>query len=494
MKGGLLYNLLDSLSQAEKNQVTRFFNRSVNRDRKYSLLYRILAESNSYEEEEIVKKLYGDVQGCVARFEAACDYVGYLTIEALSLKDDALHSQSAFVRKAIEKKLPRLARKTLIKAMAKAWKDEEFECMLLLMEENKRLVQAGGKSACQKAQVPERKVVFGHIHHLQCIEESLEIYQRGKHVHLSEEVATCIADMREPVRRFVSNSQREIAGRLQLLVREGILEGDYEKACASQSKLAKLVQESRLPRLKSLRINETGLHLRMLIILGRFEEAAKESLRLQSIPANSDSEKILKLRLKLGADFCAAMTLGRSRLGQEAILLLHEKQHLIPENKVAKLYHYAALFMAMEGRWEEVNRWAHLILSLPGKHRLPESWPPYLMLLLAAIELEDPQSASTYLSRLRRNAKTSSYAYPRKATQGLSRLINLPANESRLLLHRFQRELQGICEDKAESLASSYFDLASWIEARLSGKPLRQVLEKQSYAPLKQLFSSKSSA
>ena len=474
--------------------MTRFFNRSTNRYKNYALLYRIMLESKSFDEEAIVKKLYGEDDAGNARLEAACDYVGRLTIAALALKDQDLHSQTSFVRKAIEKKLFRLARQVLAKALEKAWREEEFESMLLLLEEDRHLQDSGGQSARKKSNAPGRREVFERLHHLQSIETAMEAYQESKHARSSEEKEQCIAAMRAPVRGFAPESQRETAGRLQLLVRENMLLGDFAEACAHQSQLARLVQGSELPRLQRVCLAETGLHQRMLMLMGRFEESGLETMRLKSIPTKHAAEEALKLRLVLTADFCAALTLGRPRLGWEAIRKLQAEHHLLPQHKAAKLFHYAALFMAMEGRWDEVSRWSHLILSLPGKHRLPESWPPFLLLLLAAIELEDPESASTYLSRLRRCAKASAYTYPRKVALGLARLINVPANESRLLLKRFKEELRELCGDKRELVASSYFDMDSWIESRTSGITLGQVMAKQAYAPLKQFFSAQGSA
>lgn len=450
-----------------------------------------MLENGKYDEEGIVNNLYGDLAHGMARFEAACDYVAHLVISTLASKDPDSQFQIPFIRKAIHKGIPKLAQKTLARAMDKAWREEEFEQLLILQQENLRLQKESGRDANAKGKIPRRREIFGIIHHLQCVEDAMEGFQKIKWVQ-SAHVEKFIASLQAPLQEFSIRSEREKVARLRLEMRFAMIRGQHVEACRLQSEVTDLLYASQVPRLQRKRIAESGLHIRLLHAIGEIEDAGLECLRLQTLPAHSESDMAMKIRFKLSSDFCMAMTTGRRALGWDASKLLLEEQDRLPKDKIAKLYHYASLFMAMEGQWGEVSRWSHLVLSLPGKQRVLMTWPSLLMLSLAAIEMGDPESASTYLNRLKRQAKRCEQAYPSVAARGLARLINVPANESRLLLLSFKKELQKLCSDEKESLASSFFNLSTWIEARISGRPLSQVLEQTQFESLKRLFSATS--
>lgn len=485
MKGSDLHILLQALTQAEKNQITRFFNKTASEEKKYVQLYRTLVETTLLDEDKLAIDLYGNGANRAARLASACDYLGQLVVEALAAKDPGLYQPLSLVRKAIQKQFFHLAYKLLVRALRQGFQEEEYELLLLLLQESLLLKKACGLDALAKSGIPGRRALFQVVDQLHQIEEALEYYQQ--HKWEGEQVALSLESMLSKLAASIP-SDRLRFGRLQLEMRCAFLRADYHLACTLQGQIAHLVRESKALRLQEHRIPESGVYLRLLHVTNAYQEAALEALRLQAIPASNPLEDALKLRLRLSADFCTAMTLGRRQLGWEACALLATSHGDISPRKVGMLYFYAALFMSLEGRWDEVSRWCHLLLALPAKQRLPEAWPPFLLLGLAAIELDDPDAANVYLRRLLRHAKACSQAYPAIAARGLAKLVNMPFGESRLLLKQFRAEIDSLFLDKNELFQSNYFDLRLWIDARIQGRALSKVIEDLDYQPYKQVF------
>lgn len=489
MKGERLHNLIISLSQAEKNQITRFFNRATNPGSKHSRLYRTLIELERFDEKLVLEELGEQSKVAKARFESSCDYLACLILEALGEKETGSQSEVAFVRKGMEKGFWKLARRRLEQAMKEVSKREDFEELYRLCLEAECLQRASGDQVKALESFP-RKWVFERLNNLETLRLGIEAFRSLRSKPL-EERKQAIEDTQLQISDCKFESVREKCMSIRLQVRLSALVHNFESTIIPQQKVLELIRSNRhLPELSALEIEESGIAIRFLIITKRFSEARLETMRLRAAPTISVIDKQQKWRLLLSGTIACAFSLGDISIGTEAIAELDAHVDSIPIKYRGRLYYYASLFMAYLGNWKECRRMTQGLLSVPKKFQKPFSWQPSLLLAITAIEEHDTEQALLYLNRMRRSLKNNSKKYPSIVHKGLSQMINLPTGEKRLHLRQLKNKLERVSRDPDELLEAKYFDLGMWIDSKFKGIDMLEVARKDNFSRFKEFAAN----
>ncbi len=487
MKGKKLYKFLNSLSQAEKNQCTRFLLPGGKKTGKYAVLYKILTEQKVYDENLTLKALYKNGKQTSRRFEATCDYLGELIIQTLALKDEDLGSLLPVIRKAREKGLIRLAGKHLRKAIRKATQDEEYEDLLQLYQEKDLLTLHFGYLIDQKTDCLPRSEVFQALVRLEEMGRMLDEFRSVKWMASEGNATEQIGILQEKLERIQPQSTREKYLYYRLRMRLAFISRDYFLACEFQKKVMELVYQSGIPRIKAQRIEESGHMLRIYHTVGLFQEADLELMRLKAAPIRTRHEKNLFLKHSLVAAFISAFTLGKQSTGLCALEEFKEVGDEISIKDRVKLHYYAALFLAMNGDWKASR--AHLITiqKLPARSRSIFSWQPELLLAIGYLEEEEPDMASTLLDRIERKAEKQTYPY--LISKGLARILYAAPPEAKLLLANLRALIIDLRERPGSRLDAVYFDLILWIDARLEKTTPIEISKSQQYLSARQAFA-----
>ena len=487
MKGEKLYHFLNSLNQAEKNQCTRFLLPGGKRLSKYALLYKTLIEQGDYDEQRTLVQLYGLQEHNMRRFEATCDYLGGLIIQALASKDDKINSLLPVIRKAREKGLIRLAGKHLQKAVKAAGQQEDFEELLPLFQERQILKTQYGYVVNLRTAGINRAEIFQSLVQLEQLHALLEEFRTAKWKVSKGKANGKLASLKERLNRLEIHSQREKYQQLRLQMRLCYVEQKFDEACDLQEEIMDLVYNSGIPRIEDNRIEESGRMLRMYHYVARFEAADLELMRLRAAPVYSHFDKAHYWRHILTAGFVSAFTLGKIDMGKAALAELGTMKELIPQEFLAKLYYYAALFLTMNNQWKEARPYLQSIQKLPAKARKLFTWQPEMLMALGYIEMEEPDMATMVLDRIQR--KNKGQAYPIALAKGLERILYAAPKESGLLLANLRSRLEELKDHPENYHESLYFDVALWIDARLQQKTMIDISRSQKFEWARQAFS-----
>lgn len=487
MKGKKLHNFLNSLNQAEKNQCTRFLLPRGNKTGKYAVLYKILTEQNDYDEDLTLEALYGERKGTIRRFEATCDYLGELVIQALALKDEEIGSLLPFIRKAREKGLIRLAGKNLKKAIRKAVEEEEFEELLQLYQEKDLLESQYGHKINQNIGQISRSAVFQSLVRLEELGQMLDEFRSIKWAVSEGNAIDQIEDLKTRLSGIKPGSAREQYMFNKLWMRLEFIVGNYLSASQFQENVMELVYNADISRISVHRIEESGHMLRIYHTIGLFDEADLELMRLKAAPIKTEHEKNLFLKHSLVAAFISAFTLGKYSSGQSALNEFKQVAECISPKERVKLHYYAALFHAMNGDWKASRPHLNSIQKEPARYRKIFSWQPELLLAIGYLEEEEPDMASVLLDRIERKAKDQ--AYPHLISRGLARLLYASPHESRLLLTNLRSRILELRKHPEGRLDSIYFDMVLWIDARLQKKTLIEISKSQHFLSARRAFA-----
>lgn len=487
LKGEQLHNLIISLSQSEKNQITRYLNRSVNPDKICIHLYRKMVEMPVFDEEALLDMVYPEQSRRLARFESSCDYLAQLIATALAAKDPHCFSWIPFIQKTMEKKLFKLAYKNLVQALKTAWEREQIPELYRLSLQAKELQHLTALDARGKAKVPAHQEIFQILGNSEFLatgwEEVRSIAHRyGKMgAEEQENLYSTLTKWLHQVNELQVHTDSERQGRLRILVRCQLMLRQFESALESQWELVNLGIRSDIPVLAERRITEMGTLLNLLYHNNSFQEARQMAMRLRATPAINPEQERERLRYLVKAGFNAALCTGDEAMGKQALTDLERRYQDIPLSKKASLYFYAALFGAYTGNWQETVRWLNQLLALPQKQRTLFTWQVPMLMAIAAIELEDYEMASTYQQRMRRISRHSGMELPNLVGKGLRRMLNVPANESRLILAQLRENLIQALEKPAEKRAAQYFNPLLWVDARLKRKMIIDIARDEDF-------------
>lgn len=487
MKGDKLHNFLISLNQAEKNQCTRYLLPSGKKAGKYAVLYKILTEQNDYDEKLTLQELYNTPNPSQRRFEATCDYLSELVIQALALKDEEIGSKLPIIRKAREKGLIRLAGKNLAKAIQEATKTEEFEELLILYQEKELLSSQFSLELKLGKEHLSRKDVFQSLVNLESLNYLLKDFRSFKWIASEGNAEGHLVRLESGIKRIEPRSARERFLYNKLQMRVAFIRRKYFEASKFQEKVMDLVYNSQIPRIVANRIEESGHMLRVYHNNGLFDAADLELMRLKASPIKTAHDQILFYRHSLVAAFISAFTLGKIPSGLSALDEFLEVAPQIPDKHRVKLHYYAALFQALNGNWRGSRPHLNAIQKMPSKIKKIFSWQPELLLALGYLEEDEPDMASLLLDRVQR--KSNNETYPLLISRCLVRILYTSARESRLLLTNLRSRLIELREQPGSRIDSIYFDMVLWIDARLQGKTLIEISKSQHFLSARQTFA-----
>gem|GEM_PF-5115165 len=446
-----------------------------------------MVASDVYDPSSVLEALYGKEPYTLQRFESTCEYLGELVIRALAEKEPQSINFIPDIRKAREKGMGRLATKFLVKTFKKAQEREEFEEMLLLFQESELLAEQLGVEIGQKFRFPDRKSTFKIIFNLEILCRLMEEFQLQKWKLAEGKATDYLKSLEEELGKIKVTSLREKYHLLQLEMRLLFFKQHYFEAVACQEEIIDLVMHSNIPRITSRRILE---HTRMISTyhnVGQFEKANLELMRLKAAPVLSSHDRSLKLRHSLSGQFISALTLGDVSQGHSALLEFKNSKDEISPEELGKFHYYAALFLSWTGEWKGARMQIQRIQELPAKKRKLFPWQLDLMFCLCYLEEEKPDLAAVSIERLGRKAQNSPYLS--LISRGLKRLLYLSRTDAKLLLSNLKLEILEQYKQPEVRWMANFFDLTTWIDAKLKNRTLLEEASIQHYLPARQVFS-----
>jgi len=493
LKGEQLHNLIISLNQSEKNQVTRFLNRSVNPDKICVHLYQVMVNMPIFNEAEALEILYPGNKRQKTRFEASCDYLAQLIVTALANKDPRCFSQLPFIQKAIEKKMFKFANKYLVQALKQAHQEERISELYLLSLKARELAQQTEARPRKKAGVPSHAEIFRSLCNLEKLEEVKLAFGELRQQMLLRHGEGHIEGIREQIQHLQATiggvepgSQREQAQQLKLFAWSHFMMGDYATALDFQEQLFELSNSSEIVEIADGKIHETSMYLRLLFLQGEYDTASQIARQMWTFRPRNAQQEEQRLRGFISAGFISALCMGNTELGRLATRDLQQNLGKIREAKRASLIFYAIQFSAYTAEWREVLRWSNELLKLPQKIRKTLQWQIPMMQAMASLELEDYELGNQFFDRFRRQCRQLSLQVPKVIAKSLGRVLNVPPSEARLLLVQLRDELTTLRQDPNERMALAYFDVRLWIDARLRYRTIQDIAKDLDYIPFRE--------
>ena len=447
----------------------------------------------AFDLDEALDTLYPGQNRRKARFESSCEYQAQLSIAALAAKDPACQSHIPFIRNALDKGMYKLAQKYLVNAMREAWAQERMEDLYTLSLIGKQLRRHVQADINEKAGIPEHKDIFGILHRLEIFQEALDDFAAlmrnrdgSPQPFAGKELASRWSNETD---RYPIITQTEQALLYKIEFWSHLAFQNYTEAEAVQERLVDLCLRAPADRLRRKAIKELGILIRMYHHNHKYTQAETASLRMMGIEAYSPEDELIRTKSRIKTGFMAAMGTGNVDRGREALRELKKFELQIPEDSRPNLYIYAILFCAFLGQWSNLLHWSNRFHSLPLKQRSRFAWQVHLVQAIAAIELQDMELANTFLTRMRRAARTKDFDLPKLAYRSLQRIINALPKETSFLTARFRSELNELMNVPAERSSAMFFDVRLWLEARQRNISIYEVAQAEEFRSFREYFA-----
>ncbi len=491
-----LFRLIKALSKGDRRNF-KLFARLQEGDKKYIQLFDAIDKQDAYDEKKLLKQFKGE--RFTKQFSVAKNYLYNYILRTLDIFQSDPHADLTSLIHKIEiligKNLFDQAEKLLKKAKHIAARQERFGEMLELLGHERMILDKTRKvkeyhAFIGEIQAYELKTLDQQTNVLQYLhlyDEAYKISKRSISARNEEDAQAIKTILLDPVLK----KENALSTRAEI-IRLGILNISYRyqhnfKKCLEISQELIQTYENHPHILKEKNDSYFSALRNYGIILyqiGNTEEALDILRKLKEAKAFNEQEKIRVFEdyyiFKIGACIENADILE----GIKAIKEL-EKQLPIYQPKLMKanelmLYYFVSYFYFFSGRSQEAVSWINKILNEPKTElRMDIQCMARVLNLLVHYELGNKDLLDYNMKSVYRFIANRErlFKFEKTILKYLRALNNIhPDEDKNEILSEFGKSLDQVLQDPFEKKALNLLDASRWIQGKLTGQTISDII------------------
>ena len=255
--------------------------------------------------------------------------------------------------------------------------------------------------------------------------------------------------------------------------------GDIEKATEKLGESFRIIREhqSLFPLFEALNI---GNALVLLYKDSRKDILARTILEdICSLEVEDHLEDYQKV-IWMSNTLHLALNLNDTNEGKRAIRELEDNEHLFPSFTKGYLYHLASLTHLSEENWNRAIYYQNRSSIALKRSKKLNGWTNYLVRALCYYEVGKFGEAKRNLKSIDYDSLAKGERYPLYLFNLLMDLIRYDQNVTLIKerLSTAHEEIEMLFQDETELFASIYFNILPWIESKIEGVEINEILSK----------------
>jgi hypothetical protein len=510
-----LFELIKSLSSAEKRYFKIFSGRHTSSDKKGSLqLFEAIEAQTSYDEEALVQHFKNE--RFVKHFSITKNRLYHQVLKSLDAfhihnsteaeLNQYLHYAEILFQKALYVQCGRL----MSTAHKLAMKHEKWGIMLQIIKRQKRLAETNQYEESSAKEVDDlckrENEIIARIQAESVLwrEKSvifLELFQKGQ-VRDPKIAAKLKPSVQKLRKRYISGQTSFEAAFLINHTESAYFFaiGDYKESYSALRKNMELA-ESQIELLKDEPGIYIGIATNLVYVcakLNKLDEADKYLHKSRNLPKilsgrlNDD----LELRTFINTYSLELAICNISGNTNRSQTLLHEMEKKLPkwEDKLsdvrkAAFYHAMSTLYFISGDLKKALHWNNAILNkIPIEKTEDQFCFAHMFHIIIHVDLENFEYLPHIIKSLARylDTRKRKFEFESLFMDFVRELHKSPVDEHRAFYQDFSEKLKVLETRPLEKTVFEYFDFQAWAEAKIIGKPIATVIQQK--APMKDLL------
>lgn len=498
-----LFRLIKSMTKGDRRNF-KLFARLQEGDKKYVQLFDAIDRQNEYNEAELLEQFKGE--RFTRQFSVAKNYLYNYILKTLHVfhKDpySGLGTLMHQIQILIGKNLYDQAAKLVRKAKHIAERQEMFQELLTLLAYERTILhrtnqlkqfeallqtlqEVEGKTIAQLANLNDFNLLYDEIYVL--MNKSISARRKKERTDVNEILANpLLAD------ESLAISVRAKLKRLDILNDCYMFKTDYVSCLKYSSEIIAIYEKyPDIRKEKNMRYINTVSNLGVFYYYFGDPSASLAMLnKLKMLETFTEQEQLRVFEKYYHVKIAQCIEVGDYQEGLSTIESF-VKEFAAVEGKITKsvelaIYYLGAYFYVLAGNPSESLTWINRILNEPKTElRTDIQCMARILNLFIHYELDNRDFIEYNLKSTTRFLanRDRMFGYERLVLKYLRQLANVhPDEDSRGILVKFRSEVEGLKGDPQEREALNMFDVSSWIDSRLQGCTVFEVLKQKQKA------------
>lgn len=493
-----VFQLIKSLTRGEKRNF-RMLAQLTSGDKKYLQLFDVMDSMDDYDEDKILRKFRKD-PAFEKQFAYNKNYLYNNILNALAYfhkgQDSELSSLTLQVRILLEKNLYFQAKRMIRKVKDKVRALEKFEELLTLLQFETEVIRRTEdmkvmRDAFREVEI-EEQITLTKISNLQKYRRlESRVFLLMKEQYYSREKQENVL-YQEVMTSEVMEAETEAQSlRAKILynvikMRINTYEGDEAAALGFCDRAISLMESN-----KELLDNEAGVFLGLLNFSARskfmtlgFEPAYQTLIKIKAVKIRTAHHRSRRFILYHASLLALHNDVGRE-LPKEEIEEIFKESRALNNDLAAShrmwVYYEASKYYLIHGNPSEALRWMNEFLNNPRNpvrkdlQAMARLVNLFIHFELGNYDLIEYKLKSTYRFIYKQEIL---HGYERRILSFFRKAINLTEKEELMEeLQLFRDDLDEVFKNPKERIATNYFHIYAWIDAKLNGYSYSQSLK-----------------
>lgn len=485
-----LFHLIKALSKGDRRNF-KLFARLQEGDKKYIQLFDAIDKQEAYDEKKLLDQFKGE--RFTRQFSVAKNYLYNYILKTLHIFHKDQHSELSTLLHQVQilmgKNLFDQAHKMVRKAKHLAEKQERFQEMLYLLQHEREILVQTNKTAefdlfvsyIQEEEKSYSDKIRNYIDYRHIRDRASQLLSKSKAARTSNDLTYFSEILDNPLIKEESGALSDRARILRLGTQSDCywFSGKVEESIKITEDIISiyeqrpsLMHEDRLVYINQLS-NLSGFNYRV----GRIEDSLSSINKLKNLKVETAQEQVRIFEKYYFFALALSVETGDAEGGKELMSEI-EKNFKKIDGKIRKsfelnLFYLSSYFWVQTSEPSKALRWINKILNEPKTEmRIDIQCMARILNLIIHLELDNKDLIEYFIKSTYRflSKKDHLHNFERLTLRYFKKLSLCNSNFETIPVYKeFLSELNKVLSDPYEEKANDLFDLRTWIEAKIAG-------------------------